>query len=82
MRIAIRRIGNLKGIIIPTALLTRAGLDTEAEVSVEDGALIVRAPSRPARAGWAKASTALVSVGDDAPVLPDFSTVAGEELDW
>lgn len=82
MRIAIRRIGNSKGIIIPTPLLAQAGLDAEAEVSVEDGALVVRAPAQPARAGWAEASKALSSVGDDAPVMPDFPIAADEALEW
>lgn len=41
MRIAIRRIGNFKGMIIPTAMLQQAGLALEADVSVEDGALVV-----------------------------------------
>jgi len=59
MRIAIRRIGNSKGMIIPTPLLAQLGLDTEAEVSVENGALIVRAPAKPVRSGWAEASKEL-----------------------
>jgi antitoxin MazE len=82
MRIAIRRIGNSKGIIIPAALLAQAGLGAEAELSVERGALIVRAPAQPARAGWAEASKALASMGDDTLVMAEFSNVADGELDW
>ena len=47
MRITIRRIGNSKGMIIPTAMLQQVGLETEAEVNVEDGALVVGAPAKP-----------------------------------
>jgi antitoxin MazE len=82
MRIAIRRIGNSKGIIIPTPLLAQIGLEDEAEVSVEDGALVVRAPARPVRRGWAEASKALASSGDDALVLPEFGNVGDAEHAW
>ncbi|PWF47824.1 AbrB/MazE/SpoVT family DNA-binding domain-containing protein [Massilia glaciei] len=82
MRIAIRRIGNSKGMIIPTSMLQQLGLDTEAEVSIQDGALIVRAPSKPVRSGWAEASEELAKHGDDALVMPDFSNVDDAELQW
>ena len=82
MRIAIRRIGNSKGMIIPTPLLAQIGLEDEAEVSVEDGALVVRAPARHVRSGWAEASKALAKSGDDALVLPEFGNVGDAELAW
>jgi antitoxin MazE len=82
MRIAIRRIGNSKGIIIPTSLLAQIGLVDEAEMSVEDGALVVRPPARPVRSGWADASKALAKSGDDALVLPEFANAGDAELAW
>lgn len=82
MRIAIRRIGNSKGIIIPTAMLQQAGLESEADVSVEDGALVVRAPAQTVRSGWAQASAALAQHGDDALVMPDIANEGDEELQW
>lgn len=82
MRIAIRRIGNSKGMIIPTPLLAQIGLEDEAEVSVEHGALVVRAPAQPVRSGWAEASKALAESGDDALVLPEFGNAEDAELAW
>jgi len=82
MRIAIRRIGNSKGMIIPTALLAQLGLDTEAEVCVEGGALIVRAPAKPVRSGWAEASKELSRLDDDALLMPEFANAADAELAW
>jgi antitoxin MazE len=82
MRIAIRRIGNSKGIIIPTAMLQELGLDAEAEISIEHGALVVRAPSDSIRAGWAKASQELAKYGDDELILPEFGNADDEELRW
>lgn len=84
MRIAIRRIGNSKGMIIPTAMLQQVGLEAEAEadVSVEDGALVVRAPAKPVRSGWAEASKEIARHGDDALVMPEFGNGDDEELEW
>ena len=72
MRVPIRRIGKLKGLIFPTSLLAQIGLQNEADVSVEDGVIVVRVPASPVRAGWAEASKALAAVGDDALVMPQF----------
>ncbi len=82
MRIAIRRIGNSKGMIIPTAMLQQVGLETEADVSVVDGALVVRAPAKPVRTGWAEASQHIARHGDDALVLPEFGNADDENLKW
>jgi antitoxin MazE len=72
MRIPIRRIGKSKGLTFPTSLSAQIGLQDEADVSVEDGVIVVRVPASPVRAGWAEASKALAAVGDDALVMPQF----------
>lgn len=82
MRIAIRRIGNSKGMIIPSALLAQIGLTDEADVSVEDGAIVVRPPAQPARSGWAEASKELAATGDDALILPEFANDEDEAIAW
>lgn len=82
MRIAIRRIGNSRGMIIPTSMLAQLGLETEADVSIVDGALVVRAPAKPTRCGWAEASKYLALVGDDALVMPEFANAVDAELAW
>jgi antitoxin MazE len=82
MRIAIRRIGNSRGIIIPTALLAQLGLETEAEVSIVNDTLIVRAPAKPTRCNWAEASKELARTGDDALVMAEFANADDAELAW
>ncbi|HWW69004.1 MAG TPA: AbrB/MazE/SpoVT family DNA-binding domain-containing protein [Duganella sp.] len=82
MRISIRRIGNSKGMIFPTALLAQVGLQDEAEVSVENGAIVVRAPDQPVRGGWAEASKALAAAGDDGLVMPEFDNSGDEAATW
>jgi antitoxin MazE len=57
----IRRLGNSRGIIIPKPMLEEAGLDEEAEIALERGAIVLRKP----RQGWAEASRKLAEAGDD-----------------
>lgn len=82
MKITIRRIGNSKGMIIPTAILNQIGLEHEADVSVKDGALVIRPPKKEIRAGWSEASKALSASGDDALVMSEFANASDAELRW
>lgn len=82
MRVAIRRIGNSRGMIIPASMLAQLGLETEADISIIDGALVVRAPAKPARYGWDEASRKLALAGDDALVMPEFANPFDAELAW
>lgn len=82
MKIAIRRIGNSRGMIIPTPVLAQLGLEDEAEVTIKDGAMIVRAAKSGPRAGWAAASKALAAEGDDGLVMPEFANADDAELAW
>lgn len=67
MRSRIVRIGNSKGIRIPKALLEEAQLKDEVDITVENGALVVR-PVRRVREGWAEAARAMHEAGEDGPL--------------
>jgi antitoxin MazE len=82
MLIKIRRIGNSKGIIIPTSILAQLGVETEVDVSVVDGAIVVRVPAKPNRSGWSDASKSIALVGDDALVMPEFANVDDAVFSW
>ena len=81
-QIAIRRIGNSQGILIPKPLLAQVGLADRAELTVERDALVLRRPARPARAGWAAAAKKIAERGDDALVLCEFGNEDDVELIW
>lgn len=83
MQISIRRIGNSQGIVIPKPLLAQVGLDAgEAEMTVEGGALVLRKPTNPVRAGWAEAASKIAGQDDDALVMGEFGNEADSELTW
>jgi antitoxin MazE len=82
MKTTIRQIGNSQGVVIPKPLLAQVGLEGEAEMTVEAGALVLRKPAKPVRAGWAEAAMKLTEAGDDALVLPEFPNEGDAELTW
>lgn len=82
MRTVIRRMGNSQGVLIPKPLLAQVGLEREAEMRVERGALVLRKPRRTVRKGWAEASKALADAGQDKLLWPDFANEADAKLKW
>jgi antitoxin MazE len=72
MKIAIRKIGNSQGVVIPKPFLAQAGLETEAEITVEGEAVVLRKPARPARSGWAEAAKRLAEFGNEADAEHDW----------
>ena len=82
MKIAIRKMGNSQGVIIPKPVLTQLCLDSEAEMSIERDAIVLRKPRLSVREGWAAASKAIAASGDDALVWPEFGNAEDAELVW
>jgi antitoxin MazE len=82
--LAIRRIGNSRGVVIPKPVLAQVGLDTDtgAEMTVEGGALVLRRPASPARASWAHGARKIAEAGDDALLMGEFGNTADAELQW
>jgi antitoxin MazE len=64
VRSRIVRIGNSHGIRIPKALLEEAQLKDVVDITVQNGALVVR-PVKTVREGWAEAARAAHDAGDD-----------------
>lgn len=82
MRIAIRKLGNSQGIIIPKPLLAQAGLTDEADLLIENGALTLRPVKRSPREGWAEASRKIAAASDDTLVWPEFGNSDDKKLKW
>ena len=84
VHVSIRQIGNSQGIVIPKPLLAQLGLNSKAgaEMTIEDGALVLRRPSSPARTGWAEAARRIAESGDDALVMGEFGNADDPELVW
>jgi antitoxin MazE len=83
MRVTIHRIGNSQGVILPKPLLAQIGLTGgEAEMTVEQDAIVLRRPKKRARRGWSEDAKAVALAGSDALVWPEFSNENDAELEW
>jgi len=82
MHVSIRPIGNSRGIVIPKPMLAQLGLKEGADLTVENGALVIRKPALPARAGWADAAKAVAMTDDDSLVMGEFANEGDEDFTW
>lgn len=84
IHVSIRQIGNSQGVVIPKPILAQLGLDSKAgaEMTIEDGALVLRRPASPARTGWAEAAKMIAAAGDDELVMGEFGNAGDAELIW
>jgi len=83
-QVTIRAIGNSKVVVLPKAVLAQAGLEgaRNAEVCIENGLIVLRKPTRPARRGWADAAQKIAAVAANELVMGEFGNVADAELQW
>ena len=84
MEIAIRNIGNSKGVVIPKLLLAQAGLEGEstALIQVVKGSIVMSKSSKPLRAGWAEAAAAVCAHGNYNLMMGEFGNADDAELRW
>ena len=84
MRVAVRKLGNSSGVIIPKSMLIEIGVtagDT-VDLSLEDGRISITPIKHHPREGWAEASRAIAEAGDDALVWPEFSNDDDADIKW
>jgi antitoxin MazE len=63
-------------------MLNQAGLDKEAEIAIERGAIALRKPRLNPRLGWAEASRKLAKAGDDKLTWPEIRNQDDGDLQW
>jgi antitoxin MazE len=82
MEVAIRKMGNSQGVLIPKPILAQIGLDGKADLQVRDGVIEIRAIHRNPREGWVDDARRLAKQGGDALVWPEISNDGDNELIW
>ncbi len=82
MEVAIRKMGNSQGVLIPKPILAQLGLEGSADLQVRDGVIEIRALHRNPREGWADDARRLAAQGDDALVWPEVANAGDHELAW
>lgn len=82
MQVAIRTMGNSKGVLIPKPILEQTGLQDAADLQVNNGVIEIRPIKRNLREGWAADSQRVAKRGEDALVWPEFSNAGDADLQW
>ena len=82
MQVAIRTMGNSKGVLIPKAILQQTGLQDAADLQVTNGVIEIRPVKRNVREGWAADSQRVAQAQDDVLVWPEFANAADGDLVW
>lgn len=82
MEVAIRKMGNSQGVLIPKPILAQLGLEGTADLQVRDGVIEIRAVRRNPRKGWADDARRIADHGDDALVWPEFANDGDNDLVW
>ena len=82
MEVAIRKMGNSQGVLIPKPILAQVGLAGAADLQVRDGVIEIRPLHRNPRQGWADDARRLADQGDDALVWPELANADDADLVW
>jgi antitoxin MazE len=82
MEVAIRKMGNSQGVLIPKPILAQVGLEGTADLQVRNGVIEIRAVRRNPREGWAEDARRIAGQGDDALVWPEFTNDGDDQLVW
>lgn len=82
MEVAIRKMGNSQGVLIPKPILAQVGLEGTADLRVRNGVIEIRPLRRNPREGWADDARRLAAEGDDALVWPEVANAGDADLVW
>lgn len=82
MEVAVRRMGNSQGVLIPKPILAQVGLEGTADLQVRNGVIEIRAIRRNPREGWAQDARRLAQASGDALVWPEIANIGDDELTW
>ena len=78
--VAIRAVGNSRGVVIPKIILEQSGIEGVVEMVVDGENIILSKPKNRVRERWAHDAQSISKAGEDELVLGDF--VNQEDGDW
>ena len=83
MEANIIKVGNSKGIIIPSKFLKLIGLNDKVKIEVEDNKIVIEPLNRKPRANWDKIFSKLNSKENKEILIPDiFEDESFDEWTW
>ena len=82
MQVAIRTMGNSKGVLIPKPILEQTGLLDAADLQVVNGVIEIRPIKRGLREGWSADSERVAEKEREALTWPEFANADDASLQW
>ncbi len=82
VEVAIRKMGNSQGVLIPKPILAQVGLEGTADLQVRDGVIEIRPVRRNPREGWADDARRIAEQQDDGLAWPEFANDGDDQLVW
>jgi antitoxin MazE len=82
VEVAIRKMGNSQGVLIPKPILAQVGLQGVADLQVRDGVIEIRPVQRNPREGWADDARRLAAREGDALVWPEVANEGDDARVW
>ncbi|MEP7215635.1 MAG: AbrB/MazE/SpoVT family DNA-binding domain-containing protein [Anaerolineaceae bacterium] len=82
MEVAIRKMGNSQGVLIPKPILAQLGLEGTADLQVRDGVIEIRPLQGNPREGWAEDARRVARQGGDELVWPELANADDADLVW
>lgn len=77
MQITLRKIGNSRGVVIPSAIIEQLQLQNSLEMIVQDGCLLLKPLNTP-RSGWFDGYDASL----DVEPLSELKEMPSEDAEW
>lgn len=77
MQTTLRKIGNSRGIIIPSSIIEQLHLEQEVDMKIENGALVLK-PTSTLRKGWFDD----YNPSEDVEPLSEMKDLESEQEDW
>lgn len=77
MHTTLRKIGNSRGVIIPSVIIEQLHIEEEIDMIIKDGALLLK-PSTPLRKGWFDN----YNPSKDVEPLATMTELDSEQEDW
>ena len=82
MEVAVRKMGNSQGVLIPKPILAQLGLGSTADMQVRDGVIEIRAIRSNPRPGWADDARRLAAHAGVDLVWPELANEGDNDLVW
>ncbi len=82
MKLRLVSIGNSRGLRIPKAILEQSRLESEVELEIEAGRLVITPVKRVPRKGWDEVFKKMRSEGEDRLLISDRLDLDSKDWEW